>query len=501
MNPKELEENYQQNKEKFHNYIDNIKKDMKVDIYNIVNPTLIKNPYSSEFPKRFFTNNTNIPNKYILFIKNTIKFYVKNIYLLSSYFIAFIMYKIYYKKEIHNSFSTIIDVFALVEKNNKSGKFNENYLTGVYEIFKKHKIPYAILLRPYGIGKNPFILKKFFKILNNDKRDFILEYEFLSLVDFVKIAWMIFIYPFKVLRLLQKGNTNIDEIFNYSLIYDIKYFNFESLTRYILGINLAQNSFIKKIYSWSEFQVIERSFNYAIRKYSDVIKLNALQFYLNYETYFNAYIDDIDEDLKIAPHKVFVNGKYYIQERDRVSYLKGVSLRYKSIFLFNGIEEEKHILLLGSYIETDTKYMLDSVKDLDNIIFKNHPAVDINKFGNLPINIKVSNENIYNLFKNTELAIGTASGTSAEAVACGVSVIIMASLDNLTANPLIKFGKGKIWDIAFSKNDVKRVYNNLIKYRKNNIKEIKQIASWYKENFFIEPTEGNIVNFFELDKD
>ena len=141
------------------------------------------------------------------------------------------------------------------------------------------------------------------------------------------------------------------------------------------------------------------------------------------------------------------------------------------------------------------------VSSFNRILFKNHPAVSINKFGNLNSNIVVVNDNIYKLFENTSIVIGTASGTSLEAVAWGVSVIIIASQDNLTANPLLKYGQAKIWDIAFTKDDVKRLYNNLIKYRQNNIDEIKSIASWYKDNLFIEPTEENIVNAFELDKE
>jgi hypothetical protein len=51
------------------------------------------------------------------------------------------------------------------------------------------------------------------------------------------------------------------------------------------------------------------------------------------------------------------------------------------------------------------------------------------------------------------------------------------------------------------KDILKKLYQDLIKYRKNNINEIQEIANWYKNNFFIEPTEKNIVKAFELDKD
>ena len=500
MNPKILEESYNKNKDKFHRYIDNIKRKSKWDIFNIINPTLVKNPYASEFPKRFFFNDVDISSKRLLFLRVILKYYIKSLYQFISYFIALILYKVYYKKQNKKEKKIIIDTFGLVDKTNQDNIFSENYLTGIYEIFEKYNTDYTILLRPYGVAKNPFKLKHFFKIINKDKREFLFEYELLTFRNFIELFILILQYPFKVLRLIQEEDEDIDKIFNHSLILDIKYFSFDSLTRYILGKNIAKISSVEKIYSWSEFQVIERSFNFAIRKNTDKIELIGLQFYLNYEIYFNAYVDDLDYEMMTAPHKILVNGRYYVKKRKKIKYDVGVSLRYKKIFTFKGVVEEKTILLLGSYIESDTKYILEEcIKEFDNVIFKNHPAVDIARFGKLPQNIIVSEENVYELFKNTKLVVGTAaSGTSVEAVACGISVIIIASQDNLTANPLVEYGKGKIWDIAFSKDDVKILYNKLIEYRHNNTEEIKKIALWYKDNFFMEPTEENIIKAFEL---
>ncbi|MEN4044805.1 hypothetical protein [Sulfurimonas sp. NWX367] len=500
MNPKELEENYQNKKSNFHAYIDKIKRNARWDIYTIINATLVKNPYASVFPKNFFTNNIQKDNNLFLFTRKLVKYYIKNIYLYFSYVTAFFIYKIYYKKQRKNRLEIIIDTFGLIDKTNENGQFSENYLTGIYEIFEKYHTQYAVLLRPYGVGQNPLKLKHFFKIINQDKKDFVFEYEFLKLSDFVKLFGLLVVYPFKTLRLLQKEENDIDKIFNNAVVNDIKYFSFDSLTRYILGKNLAQIESIKTIYFWSEFQVIERSFNYGIRNHNDKITLNALQFYLNYETYFNAYVDDLDYDMLASPHKVSVNGKYYVLDREKVKYDVGVSLRYKGVFEFQGIKEEKNVLLLGSYIENDTKYMIERIEHLDNVIFKNHPAVNIHKLGNIPNTIEISNSNIYKLFENTKLVIGTASGTSLEAVTCGLSVIIIASQDNLTANPLVTHGKGKIWDIAFTKDDIEKLYNKLLVYRKNYKDEIKQISLWYKENFFREPTEERIKNIFGIEE-
>ena len=501
MNLKELNSAYLNNKLKFHNYINNIKKNTPWDIYTIINATLIKNPYASDFPLRFFKNDISISNKALLFLKSILKFYAKNMYLYFSYMVATIIYKIYYKKSKKNELKVIIDTFGLVDQTNQNGQFSENYLTRIYEIFEKFHTQYAILLRPYQVGKNPFKLRQFFKIINEDSKDFIFEYELLGFYDFIELFFLIVVYPFMTLRLLQREETNTDKMFNHSLIADLQQFNFDSLTRYILGKNISKMRTIEKVYSWSEFQVIERSFNYGLRKNCVHIELVGLQFFLNYEVYFNAYVDDLDYDMLSTPHKMLVNGKYYVLDREKIKYDIGVSLRYKDIFNFKGIKEEKNILLLGSYIVSDTKYMLNSVKEFDNVIFKNHPAVDIKRFGKLPNNITVSNENIYKLFETTKLVIGTASGTGVEAVSCGLSVIIMASQDNLTANPLVEYGQGKIWDVAYDVSEVEEIYKKLLDYRTNNQEEIKIIASWYRDNFFVEPTEDNIIKVFKIEKE
>ena len=90
------------------------------------------------------------------------------------------------------------------------------------------------------------------------------------------------------------------------------------------------------------------------------------------------------------------------------------------------------------------------------------------------------------------------SGTALEAVACGISVIIISSSNSLTVNPLVNFGYGKIWDIVFDGTELNGKVNALLEYKKNNPDEIYSISKWYKDNFFIEPTESNICNAFKL---
>lgn len=500
MNVKELDKNFRKNKDKFSSYISNIKESMPIDIFSICNVTIITNPYASNFPKEFFAGKHKEDNKFLLFIKSSLKFYLKHVYLFFSYLISFFIYKLFYKKKSDIKDTIFIDIFFIVNNILKNKAFNENYFRGLYEVLDEYGVKYTFLPRLYGSSTNPFKLIKFFKIINQDKRNFLFEFELLSLKDLVDIFSMIILYPFKTLRLQQKENTTTDKLFNRELIRDIRNQQFEAFSRYIYGKNIAKLDKVNKIYSWSEFQVVERSFNYGVRVNNHNIKLYGCQFYLNYETYFNTFVYDIDFLNQSSFHTVLVNGKWYILDREYIDYRVGISLRYKDIFNYNISFTGNKTLLLGSYIEKDTKYMLDMVSSFANVLFKNHPAVNVNRLGELSKNIEVVEDSIYELFKDTAVVIATASGTAVEAVACGISVIIIASKDNLTANPLVERGKGKIWDIAFSKDDVEKLYNKLVKYRKENIEELHDIALWYRDNFFVEPTEENIIKAFELEK-
>ncbi len=500
MNPKMLAEAFEHKKEYFYTFINHIKSHMRVDLFSIINPTLIINPYNTNFPKKFFLQEYTPKNRVFLFFNRSFKFYAKQFYFFITYFMSFILFKIYYKKsELRFENYLAIDVFFLVDNINATHQFQENYFTGLYDILDKYHTNYVFLPRLYGVHKNPLKLIKFFKIINEDKRNFLFEFELLSFKDFLSILLMIVLYPFKTLRLKQQEDSAENRLFNNELINDIGTLGSEVFSRFIYGKNVANVNQINHIYSWSEFQVIERSFNYGVRTSNDEIKLHGCQFYLNYETYFNAYIHDIDFKQKTSYHEILVNGQYYLQDRNHVKYRNGVSLRYKKLFSFSKTEYGKNILLLGSYIESDTKYMLSSLASFDHVLFKNHPAINIHRFGQLTSNIAVVENNIYTLFKNVNIVIGTASGSSVEAVACGVSVIIIASQNNLTANPLVEYGKGKIWDIAFSSDDVKKMYNQLTEYRNNNMAELQKIALWYRNNFFIEPTEQNILKAFDIE--
>jgi len=491
--------------QKLYDYVDNIKTRKEVDMYSIANITLIINPYSTDFPKSFLFEKTVKQNKLIAFVANTVEFYARSFLQFLGYIQTFLYFKFLYRKKYQvKKQDLILDVFVSVNKTIQEGEFNENYFLPLYDVLRQKSINSIFIPRLYNLSTNPFKLHnqlfKFFKIINKDESHFLFEFELLSVKDFLHLLWLTICYPFKTLRLIVKEQQQQDVVFNAHLLKDISRQSISSFTRYILGKKIAKISNISKVYSWCEFQVLERTFNYAIRKNSD-IKIFGCQFLINYPVYFNSHVQDIDEINGYAPHKILVNGSYYLIKRERVDYRLGVSLRYQKVFERPRKGTKTNVLLMGSYLVDETKSMLQIVGGLDKVQFKGHPEININAFQDvMSENIEVTNRNIYELFPDTAVIIGSATGSLAEAVACGVSVVVVAQKNELITNPLTDIGKGKIWDIVFNEIELEQKMKQLLHFRSSNMSEIDSIADWYKDNLFVVPCEENIIRAFDLDK-
>ena len=476
------------------------------DIFNVINTTLMLNPNVSNFPEEFLFKKYRKESGIKLSIFNISKFYVFNICRIISYIQTLLYYRILYSKpSVNISKSAVkLDVFFLVDKIISDGTFKENYFSSLYKVLEKKGINFVFIPRLFGLSLNPYKahrqLKSFFDVINNSNYDFLFEYGFFKFTDFVSLTWMIICYPFKTFRLRVKEYNLEDRIFNKNLLKDIGSQSIVPFTRYIFGKNLAELENLDRIYSWSEFQSLERSFNYAIRK-SATTKVYACQFNARSSVYFSSYIHDRDELSGYAPHRVYVNGKNYLLETNSVDYRLGVSLRYHNIFLYDVSKNENSskVLLLGSFSDSKNKLIFDWAQDVKDLIFKAHPSSSIESLKKyIPEKCRVSNKKIYDLFPKIGVVIGTASGSLLEAVACGISVIVLGKKEELIFNPLVDFGKGKIWDFAYSKTELEFKYRELLSYREENQKELYSIAEWYKSNFFIEPTEDAISRIFKL---
>ena len=490
--------------QKLCSYLSKIRQTNKVDVHTIVNTTLVANPYITQFPEDFLFEASKRANTLNSFFINTCIFYALNFLRILKYLYILFHFKISYRKPKFNIIKTdvIVDLYVNVDSIVKNNAFTDQYFSGLYPVLREEKCNYVFVPRLIGVSHNPLIaywqLVEFFKIINQDENKYLFEFELFTVVGVVKLIWLYFCYPFKTLRLLSKNNTITDRLFNFHLMNDISKQSIVPFSRFIFGENLFKAGDISQIYSWSEFQVTERAFNYAIRKTSE-IKINACQFLLSYPTHFNMHVQDIDEIQRSAPNRVLVNGVHYLLERQLVDYQLGVSLRYKDIFRYPPHLTGTKILLLGSYSVNETTHLLKMTGEVKGILFKGHPLVSKNKFLDvMSKNITLTDENIYNLFPKAALVVGSASGSLIEAISCGISILVVGRNNKLLTNPMAAKGKGKMWDIAYTPTEVETKIKELILFRTQNKNEILEIACWYRNNLFVEPTKTKIKQTFEL---
>jgi len=465
------------------------------NLYSIINPTLILNPYITDFPKEWFEKRERRWS-FLQFLKSSTIFYFKLSIKLSIFTLQKILFSLFWNRKDRVE-KVIIDIFLLSDRVLKSGKFIDTYFQNLPEILEKRDIPYSYLPRIYGLGINPLRFLQLLNILKKENKSFIFEYQLVSYLDILKILFQIAIYPFQTLQLLQNREKWENRLFNFHLIQDIARQDLIAWTRYFAGRKLVELQNIEKIISWSEFQVVERGFNFGYRSAGGRGKIYGSQLYISYPAYLNTFVFSEDQRSLSAPHQVLVNGKYFLENRDSEFYRLGVSLRYGEVFRFQkDTQKREKILLLASYLKDETNQMIDICKNID-LQLKLHPTQKPNDF-QIPNSFQLTDRNIYELFQTSKIVITTGSGTAVEAVAVGVSVIIIESQTNLTSNPLVDYGKGEIWDSVNSTKEILEKMDKLEKFRRDNPERIEEISQWYKDNFFVEPTEENIIKAFEL---
>ncbi len=485
-------------------YIDNIKKEAYLDIENIENLALSKDLNSDLF-KNYMADFKPAKLKMTFIVGQIFLFYLKAFLRFFTYIIGYILFVFIGKKgtvDWSQKF-ILVDVFFLVDNIIKEKQIKENYFDGLYDVLDKCNKKYIFFPRLYGVSKNPFKLIKLFNITNKlNDRVVLYEYELLNFLDMLKILFFIFRFPFKQFKLLQKNKIELDHHFNYELFRVLPNTPIIAYTRYLTGKALAKKiANNSKIISWQELQSSEKSFNRAIRESKKEIVIYGCEFSMTYSSYISMHITDVDCDMRITPHQTLLNGRSNYSDSKKHIFRSGVSLRYKGLFKYVDHNQEGRmpLALMGHDIK-EGQDILKKIQFLPALNVKIHPTTTESQFS------KYMNQNwsyvcgdLYTVFKNASVIFAPPyAGTSLEAVACGIPVVIIGKIDNLI-NPLVDFGKGEIWNIAFSDKEAIIQYEKLLKYKKDNPKRVKDIAFWYKNFFFIEPTKDKIVKAFELE--
>jgi spore coat polysaccharide biosynthesis predicted glycosyltransferase SpsG len=199
-----------------------------------------------------------------------------------------------------------------------------------------------------------------------------------------------------------------------------------------------------------------------------------------------------------------VNGSFFIPEKSKLNYIVGPSLRYKKVFDTKiNRKMQRDFLVLLPYAQQEEENIFRVLYDVNfgenNIIIKTHPAnKHIRCRQYICSNYKIIDSDLYDLFKNTKIAVGAASGSLLEAASVGIPVIMIKSPDSLDYDILPEHGKGLVWEEAVDTRSLQRAIQMIEQRLNNEIDAIDRISKDYREMFFLEPNESNIIRVFDL---
>jgi len=491
-------------------FVSDVNKEAYVDVYMLSNQVLNKNVFIDSLLDDYLEEKDVDEAHFPKILLNIILYYGKSFFRFGQYliekYVHFLSDQRYDPKAIDDEI-ILIDTFLLGKKILQEGSFVDPYFSGLDKLLKKQGKAYAYL--PVFCSYNS--IWSFIKILNLLKREnapVLTEYQLLSLQDMARLFLFILVYPFRVLRLAHdfKVDSYITRFLKYKLISSLRYSTFNSFSRYLQGRRVSSLPGNIKIISWCENQTIHKNLYRGLREGNGEshVYIYGCQLFIYPFSFLSINVDPSEKIHNTLPDKVLVNGNAYLYRSNNICSDIGPSFRYRKIFDKKiAFEKRNSLLFVLPYFVDEINNIINVIASMDcvtnDVIVKFHPTTDVRKYQQLlPAGAKISNENVYDLFLKAKIILGAASGALVEAVSLAIPVIVLKGYNKTTHNYLPECGRGVVWDYARNMNEVNKLldkYYHKIDYEKD---VLLQYAEKYKKMFFCEPTEGKIIEAFDL---
>jgi hypothetical protein len=404
---------------------------------------------------------------------------------------------------------TIIDIFLpfYTFKDNDKIK-DKRYFPGLYETLHDKNIAYYFLPRFYGAPKGKEFVQAYKNIKKEKDQNLITEYDLLNISDLLRSLLFIIFYPIQISKIaLKLKNNTFEKCLRQEIISELPTSNYFIYLRYLTSKRIAELSkqVSMKIFTWTENQTTDRVFIKGLNDVNGNTYTYGCQVFSKFPSIPQHYFTDTDFECGISPNIVLVNGKTYIPKCSKVKHKLGVSLRNKNIFnneeiILNG---NKTLILLPMFRDEINKILsltIASLKSIDNTILRPHPLrTNEIKKENLPIKWSVKTGDFYAAIKGSKIVIGSGTSSILDSAAMGKSVIVICVPGTTSLNPFPNIGKGVIWDIAGTSEEIQQTYSKLLKVREETPEQVKKAALELREKCYINPTPQNIIKAFDLE--
>ena len=424
----------------------------------------------------------------------------------------------------------VIDTFALLPQIAREKRYQEMYLTGVWEAAHAAGYTPVRLFRLYG-SRSPRVLWQALAALSQSGAG-LTEVHLLRLHDFAGLLWHLCVYPFALcglIRSLQNHPPGTPE----QAIHDALIASAGQcvlggeafrLAAFRLGGLLAKASknqaAAPKVLTWYENQTLNKAFMQGMRSAQQngprTVIIGA-QLFTWPAALLNIHADDIEAALGLAPDVVAVTGPEFLPDDSCQQYVVGPALRYRHLFMppprptveaeqsSPQQDHEKPLLALLSYHPEETRRVLELVRPLaatpGKVAYKFHPATKAADFTALlpPAPALVATP-LAEALAGASGVIGAGSGALAEAVSLGCPVLAARTPGEevaLALNYLPNFGEDTLWANVETPEDVAPALAALRAFQHS--PEYATSKAAFTALLFTEPTPQSIAALLALD--
>ncbi|GEM_PF-2308730 len=330
-------------------------------------------------------------------------------------------------------------------------------------------------------------------------------FDVVSGVDLLRLFCFALFYPLVLLRFLAGLQRNGPEaLVRFECINDLPCPVVPTYLRYLYGRGLAR-AFPRglTVVSWWENRAGDKMFLRGLRSTGAPVTVIGAQLYVFPDNYLGAYLTEAETTHRIAPDRLLVNGPYYLPAEGLIPASVGPSLRYAKIFRIplEPASTGKGILVLLGYNTEGMRQCLDVLakvpwpedEPLAVRLHPAHPATDWKAL--LPARAVLADGDLYEHLAQARLVIGSETGTMLEAVACGLPVINLDALGEMSLRDMPGLGRDVIWLPARTPEDVARQIETAQRIPPETRIEY---ARSYRREFFSEPVPGRLLESFGL---
>jgi hypothetical protein len=349
------------------------------------------------------------------------------------------------------------------------------------------------------------------EIIRNSKENIAYWTDFLKLDDYIYAIRVVFHKWWNTLQLEYRGY-DLHEVFVNAQLRNIQpHFFFAPL--YIRAIkNMKEyNIQIEKMVDWYENQSCDKALYYGMEKYYPSTPVcGYVGFIYDENTFIHPVPSVLEQENSFAPKKIFVCSKL-LKHRFETSGYKGEisligALRNQDVYstIISHVCKERVIILCPLALdveELDFKYhyfkeLSQRYSSFSNVLvlIKPHPALMTEAYNDVRyknIEIKIVNNNLYELFQDADIVIGANTSAMFEAMALGIPVIQLANERSLDKQPE---KSGCLWSRCNSIDVFEYTMHQVLNTPKE---ELKQQSLHFRDYYF---EKCNIENVSQLVK-